>query len=420
VSKKLPQDEAFALMRNAGAEPLEPYKNIHSPWVCECLTCKKKISPNLNSIRLGRPACLYCSGAKIDPEYAKDLMLRAGLKVLEPYKNNNTPWRCIHIACGKVVSPTFGRIKSGGGPCKYCSKVAVDLTEVLEYLKENDFSPLEEFPGTNPPWKLRHNKCGNVIEKRYSQLKKRKNLNFTGCPICSGNAKHTEADAVEFFNKYNLNPIVPYINTETPWLSIHLDCGREVSPTYNSVRRGRGGCAYCSQTKVDPEEAIQFVRSLGYRPLEKIKWTTDPWKMIHETCDREVFPTYNQLKQGIGGCKYCASYGIDLTKPAKLYLITNPQLNAHKIGISKIKSKRISKHKSFGWEVYKEREFLVGEKAFQVEQAVLNWLRGSLGLPSYLSANQMPQGGHSETVDASEIDLPTIWAKVEELNKVKE
>ena len=28
----------------------------------------------------------------------------------------------------------------------------------------------------------------------------------------------------------------------------------------------------------------------------------------------------------------------------------------------------------------------------------------------------MPQGGWTETVDASEIDLPTIWAKVDELS----
>ena len=31
-----------------------------------------------------------------------------------------------------------------------------------------------------------------------------------------------------------------------------------------------------------------------------------------------------------------------------------------------------------------------------------------------------PEGGHTETVDASEIDLSTIWAKVEEISKVKE
>jgi hypothetical protein len=31
----------------------------------------------------------------------------------------------------------------------------------------------------------------------------------------------------------------------------------------------------------------------------------------------------------------------------------------------------------------------------------------------------MPQVGHSETLDASEIDLASIWAKVEEFSKIK-
>ena len=42
-----------------------------------------------------------------------------------------------------------------------------------------------------------------------------------------------------------------------------------------------------------------------------------------------------------------------------------------------------------------------------------------MGLSIYLSEFEMPQGGYSETVDASEIDLPTIWAKVVQLSKVK-
>lgn len=57
--------------------------------------------------------------------------------------------------------------------------------------------------------------------------------------------------------------------------------------------------------------------------------------------------------------------------------------------------------------------------AFLIEQDVLLWLRVDLKLPSYVSKEQMPQGGFSETVDASEIDLTTIWAKVEQLSKVK-
>ena len=59
------------------------------------------------------------------------------------------------------------------------------------------------------------------------------------------------------------------------------------------------------------------------------------------------------------------------------------------------------------------------EAAYEIEQAVLTWLRDDLGLPQYLLPEQMPQRGHTETVDASEIDLRTIWAKVEELSRVE-
>jgi hypothetical protein len=64
-------------------------------------------------------------------------------------------------------------------------------------------------------------------------------------------------------------------------------------------------------------------------------------------------------------------------------------------------------------------DFQTGDDAFQVEQETLVWLREVKKLGIYLSKSEMPQGGETETVDASEIDLPTIWAKVEELSMVK-
>jgi hypothetical protein len=76
-------------------------------------------------------------------------------------------------------------------------------------------------------------------------------------------------------------------------------------------------------------------------------------------------------------------------------------------------------HKKFGWKLYKSKDFKTARQARTVEQKVLKWLRLEVGLPIYLSDTQMPQGGWTETVDASEVDLPTIWAKVEELSRVK-
>jgi hypothetical protein len=102
-----------------------------------------------------------------------------------------------------------------------------------------------------------------------------------------------------------------------------------------------------------------------------------------------------------------------------LYLITNDRLNSHKIGITNdaAKEKRLLKHAKEGWETYKTYFFTDGNDAFDVEQEILVWWRSELGLPIYLSNSEMPQGGFTETVDASEIDLMTIWSHIEECSK---
>ena len=103
--------------------------------------------------------------------------------------------------------------------------------------------------------------------------------------------------------------------------------------------------------------------------------------------------------------------------------MTHKDLSAHKIGIgNSIRSRgrsRIAQHEKHGWKLYRQLDFDVTDEAFELEQRILIWLRQEKGLGVYLSEFEMPQGGYSETVDASEIDLATIWAKVEELSKVK-
>ena len=76
-------------------------------------------------------------------------------------------------------------------------------------------------------------------------------------------------------------------------------------------------------------------------------------------------------------------------------------------------------HEKQGWVLYKRADFKTVLQASDIETSVLKWLRLQVGLPAFLSPKQMPKGGHTETVDASEIDLPTIWAKVVQLSKVK-
>ncbi len=50
-----PEAEAIAAFRGAGLEPLEPFRNVMSPWHSQCLTCGRKVSPLLSNIRKDIP-----------------------------------------------------------------------------------------------------------------------------------------------------------------------------------------------------------------------------------------------------------------------------------------------------------------------------------------------------------------------------
>jgi hypothetical protein len=215
-------------------------------------------------------------------------------------------------------------------------------------------------------------------------------------------------EAEKLFLSKGFIPKEPFRGTHYPWVSVHKICGKTISPRYKAVRAGLAGCKYCSGNKVDAIDAVAIFESKGIHPIEPFSYTHRPWKSVHIDCGRQISPTYADVVHANGGCKFCATKGIDLTTPAHFYLITNEILGAHKIGISGEKTKRLQVHAREGWTVFKKTLFSTGEIAYQIEQETLLWLRDDVALPPYLSPDLMPQGGWTETVDASEIDLPTI------------
>ena len=182
------------------------------------------------------------------------------------------------------------------------------------------------------------------------------------------------------------------------------------------------GCKYCAGKALTDIDAEAILEAKGFKPIEPYPGSQIPWRMIHLKCGMEVSPRLNSLQYAVGGgegCRNCANSTFNYSEPAIIYLITSTELVAHKIGISGEKKKRVQQHHREGWETFKTLRFETGEKAYEVEQGILSWLSETFGWTPYLSREDMPQGGYTETVDASEIDLPTIWAKVEELSKVK-
>ena len=185
------------------------------------------------------------------------------------------------------------------------------------------------------------------------------------------------------------------------------------------IIQGESGCAFCAGVKVDPQEAISTMFENGFEPLEDFPGSKNKWKSKCLACGKTSSPRYGNVSRLGTGCIYCnRDNGVfDGTTTGCFYIITHPLLRAHKVGITsnERKSDRLKVHRAQGWGVYKVIEFERGSDALELEQEILDWFVEDLNLSSYLSKEDMPQGGYTETVDASEIDLATIWEKVLDL-----
>ena len=67
-------------------------------------------------------------------------------------------------------------------------------------------------------------------------------------------ARLTDEQARRVMVDAGFEPLVDYPGGRRGWLCRCLNCRREVAPSYQNVRKGKG-CAWCSRTRVDPGEA---------------------------------------------------------------------------------------------------------------------------------------------------------------------
>jgi hypothetical protein len=281
------------------------------------------------------------------------------------------------------------------------------------------WQPLEPYKNQRHKWKSKCMKCNRIS---YPTLKMVKAVN-SGCAYCAG-IRIDDYEAVEIMIKAELKPLEPYKDSKTKWKSKCLKCGTLVAPRFNSIQRGQGGCKKCgvqratdmSRTKHAEAEAQVLKKNL--KPLEQYVSRNNPWKCECLVCGSVVTTALKRIQHG-NGCRVCAVSGFKPTEPAILYLIFHPIHNSIKIGVTNTTSneQRLVIHKKFGWETQYLFNFNIGEKAEKIEFALLKWLRKDLNLPIHLSADLMPQHGHTETVSADSITVFEIQKKIEELKK---
>jgi hypothetical protein len=411
---KVDEKDAIEVMTTAGFMPLVSYPGGNKAWKSQCLTCNRITSPNFTSVKAGT-GCKYCSGRAVVPKEAVALMKKRGLKNLEPYPGALNKWWVQCLTCKNKFQTYFYSTNDRTG-CKYCAGTVVDMKVVNLRMKELNLEPLVKFPGASTGWKSRCLICQRIVTPDWSHLKYRD----SGCAFCSKKRVPKE-DLIALLKKSQIKPIGIFVNGKTPWMAKCLKCKKTIYIRINDMRAGQSGCIYCAGRKIDEIDAIKLASKCGFVPLVKYPGANTPWKCKCKVCGKISTPRYTTMQQRQGGCKYCSVGGFDFFAPAIIYLISSSKFNAHKIGVAGATehNQRLDKHRLNGWTIYKHKEFKTGEEAFAIEQEVLSWLINKRKLFPFVAPEDMPQGGSSETVDASEIDLATIWRKVEELIKGK-
>ena len=314
MAVRITDTDARKIMLAVGLKPLLPYESSSTPWLSKCLKCKREVSPNLNSVKSKGTGCAYCAGNKVHPEDAIKVMRKARLKPLTDFPGAGNPWKCKCLVCGSTVSPLYKSVRTNGAGCKNCARVKAGLSnrlnekEAIKVMESVGLIPLEPYTSSGTPWKARCKKCKKIVSPHLALVKSR----GSGCAYCA-ETRVDPIDAVKLFKNSKLKPLVKYPGNKIPWTSIHIPCGREVSPTYLAIKRGQGPCKYCAGVALLPKEAEKLFLSKNLKPLEPYSGNgKKPWRSIHIPCGNEVSPTYNIIQQEESmGCHYCSDQFVD-------------------------------------------------------------------------------------------------------------
>ena len=286
------------------------------------------------------------------------------------------------------------------------------------------FTPLEEYKGVHIPLKCRHD-CGAVhyiTPQSFIQTIK-KGSRTAKCECQRGTGSYpriTQEHAFKEMEEAGHKPLEPYLSLKEPWRTIHLECGEERRSTLSSIRGGGIGCYPCSRktwkhpNALTEEEAVSRMKAKGFTPLEPYISTQAPWKSQH-TCGSIVTPTLSNVSNG-NGCKACnASYSYD--KPARLYLLSNPGLNALKIGVAgedKI-VRRVLDSYPYGFYLVRNWKFSTGQEAYDIEQEVIRHWRNDLNADACVDKAKLPRGGHTETARTRKVGMRKTIDYIERL-----
>jgi hypothetical protein len=120
-------EAAVAAMRGHGFDTLVPFPGTGKPWLSKCTTAGHLVAPRYDNTTGRSGRCRFCTRrGPGDPQQAVTDMKAAGFTPLEPYRNVSTPWISLCNGCGTVVSPKLNNVRTRGQCCPHCAKYGLD------------------------------------------------------------------------------------------------------------------------------------------------------------------------------------------------------------------------------------------------------------------------------------------------------
>ena len=330
MSKRIDPDAAVKLMLSMGLQPLEPYKNANTNWLCKCLVCNKEVVSRYNRVQQGS-GCPLCGAKKgglkirLSEEEAISRLAELNLEPLEPYVKSDLNWKCRCLLCGETVFPKLKNLQRGDGGCFKCGMKKAGLKNRLEeekalaILRKAGFTPLEPYINALTKWKMRHNVCNAIV---YPKLNSISNADgkTSGCAVCSGH------------------------QVEVGW--------NDLQTTHPQIAKEADGW--------DPTTV-----TAGSSGTKK-KWkcpSGHTWKT-----------SVAQRTDG-HGCPSCSTSGFDPNKEAYFYLLVHELWGLSQIGITNDPDSRISSHRRLGWELIELRGPMDGHLTRDWETDCLRFMR---------------------------------------------
>jgi recombinational DNA repair protein (RecF pathway) len=190
---RTPEAETVSIMRAAGLQPLEPYRNGNTPWRSRCLDCGQEVTSTLHNIKSGHGGCVFCVERAVLPAEAHAVMRAAGLEPLTSYAGAHVPWPCRCLRCRRPVSPIYKNVKNGHG-CWYCNKNTPAPEIAVAFVRTRGLEPLEPFLGTHQRWACRCVKCGRTVRPTFVNLQRGPG----GCRWCRDRGFNASEDALVY------------------------------------------------------------------------------------------------------------------------------------------------------------------------------------------------------------------------------